>query len=145
MKIIDVGLGYSPVPKKQGSQEMADAFSLLTNLWMPDVRLPPFTFIWPVLTGRLKITIPWVRNQDPDTSSPAAMPRLRPPFHTSEKQQQRRGLVPPGFGDEVRKLHALWWMSHPCLSLPSRDDAGKIWSHLFLNELVGHAFRQECN
>lgn len=145
MKIIDIGLGCSPVPKKQAGQETADAFlsSQICGCLMS--ASPTFTFIWPVLTGRLRVTSRWVRNQDLDTSSPAGMPRLHPPFHTPQEQQQRRGLVPPGFGDEVRKLHALWWMSYPCLSLPSGDDAGKAWSHLFLNEMVGHAFRQECN
>lgn len=137
--------GVLTSPKEAGKPGDGWCFSLLTDLWKPDVCLPPFTFIWPALTGRLRVTSRWVRNQDLDTSSPAGTPRLHPPFHTPQEQQQRKGLVPPGFGDEVRKLHALWWMSYPCLSLPSGDDAGKVWSQLFLNETVGHAFRQECN
>ena len=36
-------------------------------------------------------------------------------------------------------------MSYACMSLPSSDDAGKIWGHLFLNEMVGHVFKQACN
>lgn len=59
---------------------------------------------------------------------------------TAEKR-----VVAPRSGDKVRQLHTLWWMSYACMSLPSSDDAGKIWGHLFLNEMVGHVFKQACN
>lgn len=94
---------------------------------------------------RLTITILWVMNQDLGTSFPKGTPRLHPHFHTSVGQQQKRVLLPPRSGDKVRQLHTLWWTSYACMSLPFRDNTGKIWGHLFLNEIAGHVFKQVCN
>ena len=93
---------------------------------------------------RLRTTILWVTNRDLGISFPKGTPRLYPLFHTSVGQQQKR-VLPPRSGDKVRQLHTLWWTWYACMSLPFRDNAGKMWGNLFLDEIVGHVFKQACN